>query len=557
MQTTNFLADYIGRMPVNEQAYKLASGMASVARDKHMKIMKKFRWILICIWVFTIIIMMIGVVYIGRTFAKEVLGPDYGVMNTLNYRENLVTETYRNLTTLGEGVQEQLQEDSEVFRDEAYLESLSEEADTYNASVLVLLDEEFIYAELSDDDNDVADVETALLAKKEIYNTGDNGSDEQYSFGDSGKIYDYVITSPQSYMCIELDYLLEDGTPISVFLIVYYGNYINELKSAILVMLVLMLLILIVLSAMFSLMGYIQFIKPLVRLKESVEEIGIGNLDTPVEIDEARDDEIGQLCRSVNDMREKLSDSVKLKEQYEVENRELISNISHDLKTPITTIKGYVEGIMDGVADTPEKRDRYLKMIYNKANELDTLINELSLYTNITNNSMPYEFHRVSVKDYFGDCMEEIRAELLSHNMTLTYKNYCKDDIIVVVDPDQLKRVINNIVNNAVKYTDKENGHIEIYIHETNDMIKVSINDDGKGIDKDSLPHIFDRTYRADSARQSRGGSGLGLAICKKIVEEHGGEIWATSQIGLGTTIYFTLRKYVKEENDNEQNTDN
>lgn len=88
-------------------------------------------------------------------------------------------------------------------------------------------------------------------------------------------------------------------------------------------------------------------------------------------------------------------------------------------------------------------------------------------------------------------------------------------------------------------------------------MIKVSINDDGRGIDKESLPHIFDRTYRADSARRSRGGSGLGLAICKKIVEEHGGKIWATSQKGEGTTIFFTLKKYIKEENENEQNIDN
>lgn len=139
---------------------------------------------------------------------------------------------------------------------------------------------------------------------------------------------------------------------------------------------------------------------------------------------------------------------------------------------------------MDGVADTPEKQDRYLKMIYNKANELDALINELSLYTNITNNAIPYEFHRVSVKDYFNDCMEEVRADLLSHNMTLNYNNYCAEDVKVVVDPDQLKRVINNIVTNAIKYTDKEEGHIDISIEESEKMIKVSTDDDGRGSTK-------------------------------------------------------------------------
>lgn len=191
-----------------------------------------------------------------------------------------------------------------------------------------------------------------------------------------------------------------------------------------------------------------------------------------------------------------MSDFAKAKMHYEEENRQLISNISHDLRTPITTIKGYVEGIMDGVADTPEKRDRYLKMIYSKANEMDSLINELSLYTNINNNAIPYEFHRVSVKDYFNDCMEEVHATLMSKNMTLTYRNYCDDDVMVIVDPDQLKRVINNIVTNSIKYMDKEYGQVDISIYDNDAEVKIAINDNGRGIDTDSLPHIFDRNVQ-------------------------------------------------------------
>ena len=126
-----------------------------------------------------------------------------------------------------------------------------------------------------------------------------------------------------------------------------------------------------------------------------------------------------------------------------------------------------------------------------------------------------------------------------------------------MVDPDQLKRVINNIITNAIKYSDKENGLVEIYLYDEGDTIKVSISDDGKGIDEESLPHIFDRTFRADSARQSRGGSGLGLAICKKIIEEHGGKIWAKSKLGVGTTIMFELNKYTKGDEANEQSSDN
>lgn len=285
---------------------------------------------------------------------------------------------------------------------------------------------------------------------------------------------------------------------------------------------------------------------PLEKLQRAARNIKEGNLD--FEIKAESNDEIGQLCQDFEEMRLRLKAQAEEKVAFDRENKELISNISHDLKTPITAIKGYVEGIMDGVADTPEKRDRYLKMIYSKANEMDSLINELSLYTNINNNAIPYEFHRVSVKDYFNDCMEEVHATLMSKNMTLTYRNYCDDDVMVIVDPDQLKRVINNIVTNSIKYMDKEYGQVDISIYDNDAEVKIAINDNGRGIDTDSLPHIFDRMYRADSARQSRGGSGLGLAICKKIVEEHGGNIYATSQIGKGTTIVFTLKKYIPKD---------
>ncbi len=532
-----------------------------------MKIIKKVKWALVSVWVFIVLIMVIGTIVIGRSYLSEMFGNGYSIQSLYSINDP-IKETYQNLSIIMTDVKECMQEDSGKFFDKKYLDSLNMKAKNYNTSVLVLINGEFTYSGITDD---VEQLQQSLLTKRAIYTTGEKGIIEENStedgskeqskqdsdiFGEGGKTYEYLLTSPQAYLCNEIDYQV-DGKPISVFLVTYYGNYVSQFRSAIVGFIVMMFLIMVVLTTGLSTLVYIQFIRPLVRLKEAAEEIGTGNLNNPVDVSSSRKDEIGELCRSFNDMRERLNESVELKMQYEEENRELISNISHDLKTPITTIKGYVEGLMDGVADTPEKQDRYLKMIYNKANELDALINELSLYTNITNNAIPYEFHRVSVKDYFNDCMEEVRADLLSHNMTLTYNNYCTDDVKVVVDPDQLKRVINNIVTNAIKYTDKEEGHIDISIEESEKMIKVSINDDGRGIDKESLPHIFDRTYRADSARRSRGGSGLGLAICKKIVEEHGGKIWATSQKGEGTTIYFTLKKYIKEENRDEQNTDN
>ena len=129
--------------------------------------------------------------------------------------------------------------------------------------------------------------------------------------------------------------------------------------------------------------------------------------------------------------------------------QELLANISHDLKTPITSIKGYVEGIMDGVADTPEKMDKYIKTIYNKANDMDRLLNELTKYSGIDSNKIPYHFHVINIADYFEDCVEEVGLDLESKNITLNYTNLAPSDTAIVADPEQLKKVINNIINNS------------------------------------------------------------------------------------------------------------
>ncbi len=239
----------------------------------------------------------------------------------------------------------------------------------------------------------------------------------------------------------------------------------------------------------------------------------------------------------------------------EKENRTLISNIAHDLKTPITALKGYAEGLIDGVADTPEKHERYIRTIYSKANEMDTLINELTLYAKIDTNRIPYNFARLNVADYFGDCVEEIGLDLEEKNIGLTYFNYVDETVQIIADPEQLRRVINNIIGNSVKYLDKQRGLINIRIKDVGDFIQVELEDNGRGIAARDLPYVFDRFYRADSSRNSAtGGSGIGLSIVKKIIEDHGGKIWATSRESIGTVMYFVIRKY--QEVPNEQSAD-
>ena len=301
--------------------------------------------------------------------------------------------------------------------------------------------------------------------------------------------------------------------------------------------------ILISVALVVGLWVYRSIAVPLVKLKKATQNIKEGNLDFVLDVEGK--DEFSELCQDFEEMRRRLKESTEEKSLIEKENRELISNISHDLKTPITAVKGYVEGIMDGVADTPEKMDRYVRTIYNKTNEMDHLINELTFYSKIDTNRIPYTFSKLNVDDYFSDCAEEVGLELETRGIQLYYANYVEKDVLVIADGEQIRRVIHNIISNAIKYMDKTKGVIQIRVKDVGDFIQVEIEDNGKGIASKDLTYIFDRFYRTDVSRNSsKGGSGIGLSIVRKILEDHGGKVWATSREGIGTIMYFVLRKY-------------
>ena len=288
---------------------------------------------------------------------------------------------------------------------------------------------------------------------------------------------------------------------------------------------------------------YHSIVTPIHMLQVATQNIKNGNLDFEVEVHNK--DEIGELCEDFEEMRIRLKDNAEEKLRSEQQSKELISNISHDLKTPITAIKGYVEGLIDGVADTPEKQNKYLQTVYSKAIDMDHLINELSFYSKIDTNKIPYTFSRLNVVGYFEDCAEDLSRELEDEHIGFSYQNYVDDSVQMIADAEQIKRVINNIVGNSKKYSDKADTKIHMTIKDVGDFVQVEIEDNGKGIAAKDLPYIFDRFYRTDASRNSsKGGSGIGLSIVKKIMEDHGGKIWVTSKEGIGTVMYLVLRKY-------------
>ncbi|MCM1988262.1 HAMP domain-containing sensor histidine kinase [Oceanirhabdus seepicola] len=306
-------------------------------------------------------------------------------------------------------------------------------------------------------------------------------------------------------------------------------------------LLVILLIVIIPLTYMLSK----DIIKPLRKLEEGANNIKEGNLD--FELKTKSNNEIGRVIQSFETMRCELKKSVEQQIQYEENRKELISSISHDLKTPITSIKGYVEGIMDGVANSEEKLEKYLQVIYNKSEDMDQLINDLFLFSRLDLNRLPFEMDEIHIYRFMEDCINELRLEYSKQNIIINYNNNINFNTKVIMDSQKIKRVIFNIVQNAIKFMNKDEKVLMIELREE-EKINIRIKDNGIGIEKEQLSLIFDKFYRVDEARNTKaGGTGLGLAIAKQIVEAHKGEIWAESVLEEGTSICFTLSKVVNE----------
>ncbi|MCR2802412.1 sensor histidine kinase [Paenibacillus soyae] len=287
-------------------------------------------------------------------------------------------------------------------------------------------------------------------------------------------------------------------------------------------------------------------VKPLDRLRRSAEGIKEGDLS--IKLEPSSNDEVGQLVMSFEDMRGKLEQSVQLQLRYEENRKQLLSNISHDLRTPITTIKGYAEGIRDGLTDTKEKLDRYVGAIHTRASDLEKLVGELLYYSKLDMNKEPYSFEQVELYGFLHAAVGEMAIELEQLGVKVHWEERSSAPAYAMADREKLRRVVSNLLGNCLKYMPRtqDEKRIDIGLTEEPDgFFAVRISDNGHGIPDEALPHIFERFYRAEPSRSmAAGGSGLGLAIAKQIIEGHGGAIRAESSVSQGTTICFTLQSF-------------
>lgn len=287
-----------------------------------------------------------------------------------------------------------------------------------------------------------------------------------------------------------------------------------------------------------------RILKPLTQISTSSSAIIAGNYDIEVQRVYEREinaNEVGDLIYSFELMRDEIKTKQISESNLRKSQQELISCISHDLRTPISTIKAYSEAVRDGIATTQAERDSFIEVIIKKTNILEKMIAELLEYSNTQLNQMEIIKKEIYFKPYFIEVTRELSIFIKQHGVACTI-HYPEKDYIVNMDVHRITEVLYNLVENSLKYIGETDGHIQIIAEVEHDSICIHVIDNGMGISSDDIPYVFDKFYRAEKSRSSNiPGSGLGLSICKYIVNQHNGEIYCRSRKNKGTEFWFTI----------------
>ena len=315
----------------------------------------------------------------------------------------------------------------------------------------------------------------------------------------------------------------------------------NELivKYWILVLLVLIVAAVLVTNQFLTKFVFRKIEKPLDLLVSGVHEIQNGNLTYRIVYKEK--DEFLPVFKDFNQMAERLQQSI---EQIEREDRkELIAGISHDLRTPLTSIKAYIEGLIEGIAQTPERQQKYMQTIREKANDIDRMVDKLFLFSKLDLGDSPFYPEPISVAEALNSLISENAEAYAKQGMTITLEEI-PEACTVYADPVQFRNAITNLLENSLKYKDAPEVQVRIRCTETDSDATIIVSDNGPGVPEEALPKLFDVFYRSDPARSNpQSGSGLGLAITAKILERFGGSIRAEQETPKGLRILLTIPK--------------
>jgi len=273
----------------------------------------------------------------------------------------------------------------------------------------------------------------------------------------------------------------------------------------------------------------------------------ISNGDFATRVTVSGEDEVAQLAFAFNQMAARLEKAAEIERNLDEARRNLVAWASHDLRTPLTSLKVMLDAIADGIVNDPETVARYMKQSQNEVSRMSILIDDLFELAQLDAGYLDLDFQWISLSDLISDTLESFRAKANANSISL--KGSIRDDVdLIWAAPDKISRVLDNLVGNALRYTPR-GGSIYIEARLNNDQVLIEVHDSGSGIAPKDLPHVFDRFYRGEKSRtrnekEQSSGVGLGLAIVKGLINAHGGEIWVNSEPGSGTTFWFTLPKH-------------
>ncbi len=354
----------------------------------------------------------------------------------------------------------------------------------------------------------------------------------------------YYEYESNRYKIIAENFTMQDGSNYRIIILNQIVNVGDFYRSLLIFVFIIFLIVFVIASLIVQRQNMKNIIIPITDLTKEMEKLRIGELETA--ITDKGYGEIRELGSAIEQLRLQLKNSIYYQQRVDENRKFLISSISHDLKTPVTSIRGYIDGVLDGVANTDEKKEYYLSKAIEKTKMINTMIEDLLLYSKLDLNQMTFKKDKVNIVKYIESCIEDSSEDFLRENKRIIFENKLSTTIFVIIDVAKFKRVVQNIMDNAKRSIEVQTGQLKIMLRETNSSIIIEFKDNGKGISKQDLPHVFERFYRADTAREVKGSSGLGLAIAKQIVEGLGGRIWAISENGQGASIIISLKKVKK-----------
>lgn len=339
-------------------------------------------------------------------------------------------------------------------------------------------------------------------------------------------------------------FILNNGRAEAVVRYIVPVNEVKKLcnsplrKYITLILIILAVVIVLILLKTYKIIK-IDVFNPINEMHNSAKSILRGNLDEKVLYD--YDGEIGEFSHDFEKMRDNLKDSRDSEAKLKRNEKELLACISHDLKTPISSISGYCEGILDGIVKSEDDVKRYASIILKKSHVLTKLIDDMLEYSKAEINEMTIQKEDVYSADYFYDILEDLSLDVETKNRKFILNGEIPN-VLLNIDKNRIQEVMYNLVSNSIKYTN-ESGVIEVSIEKKNGSLIVHVKDDGMGIAADDIPNVFKKFYRGEKYRNMNiPGSGLGLTISKYIVEKHGGYIEIDSSLKQGTEVIFSIK---------------